>query len=97
MSALPMSAEEAIFTHVESAIRSVLHTKPGQIALDTGLTSDLGAESLDFLDISCEIEKLADVELDFKELYKARRAAAGNTSADLTVRDIVEYLKARTG
>ena len=94
--AIDTEIDTALFAQVESAIRTVLHTKPGQITQESALLGDLGAESLDFLDISCEIERLVDVELDFKEVFRARRLEKGEAITDLTVGDLVAFLQSRT-
>ena len=57
------------------------------------LVRDLGAESIDFLDISCEIERQFDVEVDFRRLFKARQAATGTATPDISVQDLVDYVK----
>lgn len=54
---------------------------------------ELGAESIDFLDMSCELEKFVSTEIDFKEIFKARRARTGGGTPDITLQDIVEYVK----
>jgi len=55
----------------------------------------LGAESIDFLDISCEIEKRIDLQVDFRQLFRGRRAQTGSSANDLTLEDVVVHLKAR--
>jgi acyl carrier protein len=75
----------------------VLNPGGRDIDASTTLVGDLGAESIDFLDISCELEKLLDTEIDFRKLFKARRAMPDAGGADLTVQDIVDCLSARVG
>lgn len=61
----------------------------------TALVGELGAESIDFLDLSCEIEKVVDCQVDFKDIFRARRARTGGTP-DITIQDVVEYLMGKT-
>ena len=86
-----MSSDVELFNNVEASIRAVLNTKQGEITPQSFLVKDLGAESIDFLDISCELEKLVGTELDFKDVIKT-----SNRSNDLTAQDIVDYLKKRS-
>ncbi|HEY3121106.1 MAG TPA: phosphopantetheine-binding protein [Vicinamibacteria bacterium] len=62
----------------------------------TSLSQDLGAESIDLLDISCEIEKLVDVEMNFRDLAKSIRSRSESVVPDITVQDIVEYLRSQS-
>jgi acyl carrier protein len=71
----------------------VLNLDGQEIAPTTTLVGNLGAESIDFLDISCEIEKHFNVEVDFRKLLKSRQEATGAAAPDISVQDIVEYVK----
>lgn len=59
----------------------------------TTLIGDLGAESIDFLDITCELEKLVDKEVDFRKLLVAKRIKSQGGVIDLTLEDLVKYLR----
>jgi hypothetical protein len=61
------------------------------------LIAELGAESIDFLDISCEMEKILDVEMDFRRLFRAKRAKMQGGALDLSVQDVVDHLKDLAG
>jgi acyl carrier protein len=86
-------SEEEIFAAVEAAIKTVLNPKGHDILPGTKLTGELGAESIDFIDISCELEKQFDVELDFRKLSQERKAKTNGAAVDITVQDIVDHLK----
>lgn len=86
--------EQELFESVEKSIQAVLNTEDGEIKLESSLVGDLGAESIDFLDISCELEKFIDKELDFKEVMADLKEKNGGTDVnDLTVSQLVSYLK----
>lgn len=87
--------DQELYAHVESAIKAVLNIDGQSISPQTSLSQDLGAESIDFLDISCELEKLVDLEVNFRDLAKSLRASKGSTMPDITVEDIVGYLRAQ--
>jgi acyl carrier protein len=71
----------------------VLNRKDLTMKPETKLASDLGIESIDLLDISCELEKSIGRELDFRELAK-HVATKGTNAKDIAVRDVVEYIQA---
>ena len=45
---------EQLLQHVDTAVRTVLNTKEGEVKADSTFIKDLGAESIDLLDIGCE-------------------------------------------
>ncbi len=89
-----MATEQELFTQVESAVREVLNTDEGEIKQESMFRSDLGAESIDLLDISFELEKLTGKELDFREVVQFVNEKRGSEVSDISVGDIVSYLKA---
>ena len=46
------------------------------------IVKDLGAESIDFLDISFEIENGLGFEVDFKEIIKGLQKTSGDQSRE---------------
>lgn len=89
-----MATEQELFTQVESAVREVLNTDEGEIKQESMFRADLGAESIDLLDISFELEKLTGKELDFREVVQFVNEKRGSEVSDISVGDIVSYLKA---
>ena len=59
------SLDQDLFSRIDDAIRAVLNLDDREIVPATTLVGNLGAESIDFLDISCEIEKHFNIEVDF--------------------------------
>ena len=88
---------EEIQTKVSEAVGTVLNRKTSEINGDSFIVKDLGAESIDFLDISFEIENGLGFEVDFKEIIAnlARNHAEANRN-DLSVNEVVDYLAAKT-
>lgn len=85
--------EQEIFARVEKAVSTVLNTKPGEITTDSKFREDLGAESIDMIDISFEIEKQTGKELDFKEVVTYLRQTKGDTFKDISIGDLVSYIQ----
>jgi acyl carrier protein len=91
---MSMATDMELFSQVEGAVREVLNTKEGDIKAESYFRADLGAESIDLLDISFELEKRTGKELDFREVVQFVNEKRGTEISDLSVQDIVEYLKA---
>lgn len=83
-----MATKQEILAAVQKSIATVLDRKVTEITEQTNIVDDLGAESIDFLDISSEIEKELNFELNFKDI------ASGDTK-NLTVLNIVNYLQSK--
>jgi acyl carrier protein len=90
----PLNDQE-LLSEVEKIICSVFRVSESKVRPDTTLVGDLGAESIDFLDLGCDLEKIVDAEIDFRKLFQEKRARAedGSAALDVTVQELVEYLK----
>jgi acyl carrier protein len=89
-------SDQELFTEVEKVISNVFRLNGTIIRPETTLVGDLGAESIDFLDLGCDLEKIVDTEIDFRKLFQEKRANAENSGVlDVTVLEIVDYLKAQ--
>jgi acyl carrier protein len=86
-------SEQDAYLKVEQAIRLVLNLQGQGFSPTTTLIGDLGAESIDFLDISCELEKLVGIEVDFRKLLRTKLLMCETGIIDLTLQNIVEYLE----
>ncbi len=91
----PTSNEQALLSQVDRAIRTVLKVDGRQIVPTMTLIGDLGAESIDLLDISCELEKQIDAEVDLRKVFDHRKTDGSTTATDISVQDIIEYIRAR--
>ena len=87
-----MPTKEEIFIQIERAVRAVLNTEEGEITMETMFRADLDVESIDFLDIGFEIEKLTGVELDFSEVIQFLNEKRGAEITDFSISDLVDYL-----
>jgi acyl carrier protein len=91
-----MMTEQELFTSVSNVVRSTLRLDANQQILpSTRVIGDLGAESIDMLDMACELEKVASCELDFHKMLQEHRA--NNKPDDFTVQEIMEAIIAQTG
>lgn len=67
---MTMSAEE-IFDKVKENLVDALGVDDDEIAKEATLMGDLGAESIDFLDIVFRLEKSFDIKIPREELFPA--------------------------
>jgi acyl carrier protein len=65
---------------------------PG-INANTRLVGDLGAGSIDFFELSCNLKKIAGAEVDFSRLFRQKHAHSDDAPPDVTLQEIVDYLK----
>ncbi len=65
--------EQKIFTKLLPLIREVTGAREEQISMDSNLMEDLGAESLDLLDLSFLIEEMFDVTIEADEFERQAR------------------------
>ena len=63
MSALPAGVDEAVFAKVQSCIAEALGLDEEEVSYSARLIGDLGAESLDFLDIAFRLERAFDIRI----------------------------------
>lgn len=63
MSELPVDVDPTIFAKVQSCIADALGLEAEEAAYSARLIGDLGAESLDFLDIAFRLERAFDVRI----------------------------------
>jgi acyl carrier protein len=61
--------EQEIFAKVQETLTGALGMKPEEVQLDSSLTRDLGAESIDFIDIIFRLEKTFNIKIPSGELF----------------------------
>ena len=69
---------------MKEIIAEQLGVEEDEITLDTSFKEDLGADSLDLLELTMALEEEYDIEIPAEELEEIE-----------TVNDVVEYLKAK--
>lgn len=63
-----MASEQEIFEKVREVLIDALAVDEEEVELDSTLVDDLGAESIDLLDIVFQLEKAFDIKIDRGEL-----------------------------
>ena len=64
-----MSSQDAIFEKVRTCLSQALGVKPDEVVPEAALVDDLGAESIDFVDIVYRLEKSFDIKIPRGELF----------------------------
>ena len=62
--------EQGVFNRLLPLVQEVTGAKEGQVRMESGLMEDLGAESLDLLDLSFLIEETFDVTIAVDEFER---------------------------
>jgi acyl carrier protein len=65
---MPMSQEE-VFKKVQEVLVDALGVDEEEVTLQSKLVEDLGAESIDFLDITFRLEKAFNIKINQSELF----------------------------
>lgn len=83
---------------IKGATRDVLNNQKLVIEPQSKLIGDLGLESIDFLDLSSEIENTIGFELDFKEVVQfLKEKNTGVTDIkSVTVQNLIDYIESKT-
>jgi acyl carrier protein len=63
--------QEQIFNEVQEVLVDALGVDNDEVTVDSTLTGDLGAESIDFLDIVFRLEKAFGIKIPREELFPA--------------------------
>lgn len=74
-----MPTTEEIFTTVRDTLVDALGVDDDEVTPEATLVGDLGAESIDFLDIVFRLEKNFDVKIPRGELFPENLAAADSS------------------
>jgi acyl carrier protein len=88
-----MLTEKEVYEQVEDAVRTVLNIQEGEmIGRESMFKADLKAESIDYLDISYEIEQRTGIELDFTEALEYITDKKGQDVTDISVQDLIDFI-----
>lgn len=82
---------EEILPRLNKELVASLGLEPADILPTSRLVADLGAESIDLIDLTFRIEKTFDIKIPEGELFEDTRRPPGG----LTVADVAAYIAAR--
>jgi acyl carrier protein len=84
------TTESEVFQKVQTVLVEALGVDEEEVNSEAKLKADLGAESIDFLDISFQLEKAFAIKIEQKEF--AQNAQSEADDADLTVDSVVKFV-----
>ena len=85
-----MATEVEVFAKIQDVLVDALGVEKDEVQRDAKLVADLGAESIDFLDISFQLEKTFAIKIEQKEF--AQNAQNEGDNVDLTVDSVVKFV-----
>ncbi len=90
-------SQETLLNSLKDSIRDVVNNQKLTIEPSSKLIADLGLESIDFLDLSSEIENTVGFELDFKEVVEYLKSTAGGTAdiKSVTVQNLIDFIETK--
>jgi acyl carrier protein len=80
---------------LETVICNVLRVSGPGINPETRMIADLGLQSAELMVLSCGLEKLTGAKVDLRKLFRQKHAAADEAAFDVTLGDIVDYVRAQ--
>ncbi len=83
--------EAEVLDRVYEALVEALGVDPQELGEQTTLVGDLGADSVDLLDISYEIEKRTGCEINLEDLFGS--VADGGARQIVSLRDLAAYIR----
>jgi len=89
-----MANEDEVFEKVQDVLVEALGVDKDEINRDARLVNDLGAESIDFLDIIFQLEKAFSIKIEQKEFSQNAQSEGGEDS-DVTVEAVVRFVMSK--
>ena len=83
-----MPTQDEIFSTVQEALVEALGVDDDEVTAEATLVGDLGAESIDFLDIVFRLEKAFDIKIPRDELFPEDILTNGEYIQDGKVNDV---------
>lgn len=89
-----MANEAEVFEKVQDVLIEALGVDKDEINREARLVNDLGAESIDFLDIIFQLEKAFSIKIEQKEFSQNAQSEGGEDS-DVTVEAVVRFVMSK--
>lgn len=92
-----LPTDEELFTTLSTILVEALLVESAKITMESKIFDDLGAESIDILDIRFRIEKAFGLKIDQDELFRSLGEGLSTSEIEerLTVRSLVAYIRNR--
>lgn len=77
---------------LKKSIRELLNQPDLKVTREHLLIEDFGLESIDFLDMACDLEKELNCDIDIKAILKTFSDKYGRSAKEITVGEFVDLL-----
>lgn len=84
--------ENEVFDKVQDVLVEALGVDKDEVSPDAKLKADLGAESIDYLDIAFQLEKAFTIKVEQKEFSQNMQSEGGDEDEDVTVDKVVKFV-----
>ena len=84
--------EDEVFDKVQDVLVEALGVDKDEVSPDAKLKADLGAESIDYLDIAFQLEKAFTIKVEQKEFSQNMQSEGGDEDEDVTVDKVVKFV-----
>ena len=84
--------ENEVFDKVQDVLVEALGVDKDEVSPDAKLKADLGAESIDYLDIAFQLEKAFTIKVEQKEFSQNMQSGGGDEDEDVTVDKVVKFV-----
>jgi len=85
------TTENQVFEKVQNVLVEALGVDKEQVEPQAKLKEDLGAESIDYLDIAFQLEKAFTIKIEQKE-FAQNMQGDDNETEDMTVAKVVKFV-----
>ena len=89
-----MANEDEVFEKIQDVLVESLGVDKEDVSREARLVNDLGAESIDFLDITFQLEKAFSIKIEQKEFAQSAQSE-GVESQDVTVENVVQFVMSK--
>jgi len=89
-----MASQEEVFQKVQQVLVEALGVDEQDVTNEAKLKADLGAESIDYLDIAFQLEKAFTIKIEQKEFSQNMQGDGGDDENvdDVTVDKVVKFV-----
>ena len=89
-----MATKDKVFAKVQDVLVEALGVDKDEVEPAARLKADLGAESIDYLDIAFQLEKAFTIKIEQKE-FTQNPQADGDDAEDMTVDNVVAFVMSK--
>ena len=89
-----MANEDEVFEKIQDVLVESLGVDKEDVSREARLVNDLGVESIDFLDITFQLEKAFSIKIEQKEFAQSAQSE-GDESQDVTVENVVQFVMSK--